>query len=189
MSDLISENRAKITAYFDLIERHLKTAADRNGVHRSCYAALMLLFAIVDGLGKLFHDDVRVTVSKRFKFFLETKVGSEYKKNRHKIYHLRNAMVHNAISSIAYLSAVEDHFPDHLMEMRDNKYIFINTVQFCKDVTLAFQKCKDEVLKDDTKINAIGNRLMWNQIEYPYQGKVAPTLPPPIVFIDTKSIN
>jgi hypothetical protein len=53
------------------------TSGVRIGVAESCFAAALLVFGAMDGLGKWTHPDAAAKPSERFKFFLQ-RMGPAY---------------------------------------------------------------------------------------------------------------
>ena len=80
MSNIDANEVEKIDAYFDIIDKRIIVPIKERGIEKSCTATLVLLFAAIDGLGKLTcQDEDYKTPNKRFKSFLK-RIGKEYDK-------------------------------------------------------------------------------------------------------------
>ena len=64
-------------AYLKVIHTHVVDPFYSSGISQHCFAAALLIFAGIDGLGKLLHPDERAAPGDRFKFFLP-RLGTNY---------------------------------------------------------------------------------------------------------------
>ena len=101
-----TQKRSKVGEYLNLVETRVLKPLASTAVHESCSTTLLLVFAMVDALGKLVHPNTNVGPGQRFKYFLRF-LGPEYKKLSKELWKLRNALVHNVINVESYLSWTE----------------------------------------------------------------------------------
>ena len=102
MSEQISEERNKIDEYLNVIQRRIVEPIQKADIGRYCTATLLLLFAAIDGLGKLIHDNPRAVPSDRIRAFLDY-MGDNYGKRKKELLGLRHSLVHNAINVASYM--------------------------------------------------------------------------------------
>jgi hypothetical protein len=76
MSNQMSEDREKIDQYLKVIQERILAPIHNTEVHRYCTATLLLLFAAIDGLGKLLVPDDTAGVNERIRGFLEYMGGA-----------------------------------------------------------------------------------------------------------------
>jgi hypothetical protein len=55
MSNLLTQDQDKIDEYLRVIQERILAPVKRTEIQSSCTATLLLLFAAIDGLGKLLH--------------------------------------------------------------------------------------------------------------------------------------
>src|ERR1035441_5213079 len=63
--------------YLDVIREHVIRPLESTTVAESCFAAAMLIFGAMDGLGRLIHPDDHAGAGVRFKAFLP-RLGAHY---------------------------------------------------------------------------------------------------------------
>ena len=59
----------KTQEYFNAIQRHVIDPLQCNGVAEHCFAAALLIFGAIDGLGRLIHPDPKAGAGLRFKAY------------------------------------------------------------------------------------------------------------------------
>jgi hypothetical protein len=106
MSDQHSYDREKIEEYFHVIEQRILGPIKKSEIRRYCTATLLLLFAGIDGLGKLIHPDEKAGCKKRIRAFLNY-MGGNYRTREKELLELRNSLVHNAINVASFMSQTE----------------------------------------------------------------------------------
>jgi len=77
MCDKMSQDREKIDAYLNVIEERIIAPIETSDVQLYCTATLLLLFAAIDGLGKLLHPNEKAQVTERIGEFLDY-MGGDY---------------------------------------------------------------------------------------------------------------
>ena len=188
MSDLTTDDEEKVNEYLHVIQERILAPIENTEVQQYCTATLLLLFAAIDGLGKIRHPSDKAGSNQRIQEFLDF-MGGDYKKQKKKLKDLRNSLVHNAINVEAFLSRSEISDIQHLKKMDTDKYIYVNTLIMYQDFLDAYEKFRDEIKTDAVLMKQASERLMW--IENIPTGDldpndVMPTPPPPIKFIHTK---
>jgi hypothetical protein len=86
---------------------------ETSGVGESCFAAALLVFGAMDGLGKLIHPDDTAGAGERFKLFLQ-RMGTAYAAIENDLWRLRNSLAHNAMSIACFMSKTDDARGEHL---------------------------------------------------------------------------
>ena len=142
MSDQLSQDQAKVEEYLRIIRERIMAPIQNTEIQNSCTATLLLLFAAIDGLGKLIHHDDDAGVTRRIKEFLNY-MGGDYKIRKKELSRLRNSLVHNAINVESYLSQTETASGQHLKKIGAAGFIYVNTMIMYKDFEDAFEQFTD----------------------------------------------
>ncbi len=79
MSGQISEELNKIEEYLDVIQVRIVEPIQKTGIDRYCTATLLLLFAAIDGLGKVIHANAKAGSNERIRAFLDYMGGNYIK--------------------------------------------------------------------------------------------------------------
>lgn len=135
MSGIDADETQKVDAWFDIIDKRIINPIKTTDIKKSCTATLALLFAAIDGLGKLSCDDKHYTkVGERFKSFLR-RMGEDYEQNAEKLYKIRNGIVHNGVNLASYMSAVSESVFEfeHLRTRVPYGFLYIDTTQLLSD--------------------------------------------------------
>jgi hypothetical protein len=178
--------QTKTQAYFDLIERHVLAPIKNTEVRNSCVASLLLLFAAIDGLGRLLHSDPNAGVADRFKFFLKEYMGGKYKTHCDRIYQLRCSLAHNALSLSAFMSRTMMGESHHLRHDTALGVIFVSTPVFLKDFWHVFDELKALLATQEGLRKQAEDRLDWISDEQRALWMPFSTPPGPITFISEK---
>src|SRR5665648_589258 len=101
MNNSLTKNE-KVDAYFGIIEEYVIKPVETGEVGNHCVAALVLIFAAIDGLARLTNCVPNANVGKRFKEFIGT-LGDKYKARADELYELRNALMHNALNAGTFI--------------------------------------------------------------------------------------
>lgn len=186
MSEQISEERNKIDKYLGVIQSRIVEPIQKSDIRRYCTATLLLLFAAIDGLGKLIHDDDKAKPNKRIRAFLDY-MGEDYRKRKKELLELRHSLVHNAINVASFMSQTEMGSDQHLKRMGSGGFIYVNTTIMYHDFVRAFERLREEFKKDGLKMKRAAERLEWREDDCQDQYLEIPaTPPPPVEFIWAK---
>ena len=139
MDQPMDDATGKVRAYLDLVDQYVIEIVKLNDVRRSCVATLMLVFAGIDGLGKLVHPDPSAKPGVRFKGFL-ARMGSKYAQHADRIWGFRNSLIHNALNTESFMSHTEMGKEHHLTEDGPDGHLFISTPVLCDDFEVAKQQ-------------------------------------------------
>ena len=186
MFDQISDNQMKVDEYLTIIQDRILAPIQRTEIRDFCTATLLLLFAAIDGVGKLIHPNITAGSNERIRYFLDY-MGGDYSARKKELLKLRNSLVHNAINVESFLSHTEIGVDQHLKKMGSAEFIYVNTTIMHKDFVDAFQRFRSEIQSDQNKLQRAANRLewrednAWNSQEVP--DMAVPSLPPPVEFI------
>lgn len=71
MPDPTSQDQDKVDEYLDVIRKRILDPIKKTEVREYCTATLLLLFAAIDGMGKLVHPNKKAGVVERISAFLE----------------------------------------------------------------------------------------------------------------------
>src|ERR1043166_1190341 len=107
--------------YLKVIRQHVIQPLEATALGESCFAAAMLIFAAVDGLGKLTHPDDRAKAGERFKSFLP-RLGAQYTRHARRLWELRNQLDHSAINVACFMSKTQDAEGEHLEWFDDHLF-------------------------------------------------------------------
>ncbi len=138
-----------VDAYLRIIEERIVRPIKKTGVEESCTATLLLLFAAIDGLGKLLDADDHAGSNKRIRTFLDY-MGGDYKVRKKKLLGLRNSLAHSAINVESFLSRTETPSDHHLKEVRSVDFIYVNTLLMYRDFVDAFLRFRADLASNPT---------------------------------------
>lgn len=174
---------SKTARYIAEIETYVVAPLQSSSLSDSCYATCMMLFGCMDGLGRLIHENENAGAGERFRYFLSKAMGSLYANRQTELWNLRNALDHNAIAALTYLSHMGDSSDSHLDIWND--WIFINTRQLLNDFTDALTQLKKRFETDSILLSRADERL--TLVHIPASGwrdsGVLTTPPPGIDFL------
>jgi len=186
MSDEISVERNKIVEYLNVIQSRIVEPIQNSDIDRYCTATLLLLFAAIDGLGKLIHDDNRAGSNKRICAFLDY-MGDNYRMRKNDLLALRHQLVHNSINVASFMSQSEMGSDQHLAPIGSAGFIYVNTNTMYQDFIRAFERLRKELENDGAKMSRAAQRLEWREADTEDQHIDIPvTYPPPVKFIWAK---
>lgn len=168
--------------YMGVVRQHVIHPLEASGVADSCFAAAMLIFGSVDGLGKLIHPNDRAEAGDRFKYFLP-RLGSDYAALKKDLWKLRNSLAHNSMNVACFMSMTEDARGEHLE--REHDFIFVHTGRLLEDFKLAIDKLESDFRTDSALLQCAESRLQWDSISQPgwRGGGSMTTAPPGIRFV------
>ena len=189
MFDQISDNQMKVDEYLTIIQDRILAPIQKTEIGDFCTATLLLLFAAIDGLGKLIHPNIKAGSNKRILCFLDY-MGGDYSVRKKELLNLRHSLVHNAINVESFLSHTKMGADQHLKKMGSAEFIYVNTMSMYRDFVDTFQRFRTDVRDDQIKLQSAANRLewrednTWNSQEAP--DEAVPSPPPPVEFIYAK---
>jgi len=168
--------------YVRVIRRHVIHPLDSTSVADSCFAAALLIFGAIDGLGKLTHAEDRASPGERFKAFLP-RLGSEYSALADALWRLRNTLAHSAMNVACFMSKTEEARGEHLEQ--EGGFVFVHTGRLLDDFKAAIDKLEAEYQTDWRLLQRAESRLRWDTInQHGWRGGgVMPTPPPGIQFV------
>jgi len=186
MSAQISEDRNKVDEYFNVIQTRIVEPIQKADISQYCTATLLLLFAAIDSLGKLIHDNPKALPSDRIRVFLDF-MGENYGKRKKELLGLRHSLVHNAINVASYMSQTEIGSDQHLKKIGSGGFIYVNTSVMYNDFIRAFERIRNEFKNDDQMLSLAAERLEWikDDVEEQYL-EIPASPPPPVEFIWAK---
>lgn len=186
MSALNNDEQDKVDTYLDVIQNRILAPIQTTDFRQYCTATLLLLFAAIDGLGKLLHQDDKARPTERIRCTLDY-MGGGYPACKRQLLDLRHSLVHNAINVESFLSNAEIGAEQHLKRMGTAGFVYVNTSTMVKDFISAFEKFRAEIRHDRAMLKRAANRLEWraeDSVERQVSPDgVAPSPPPPIEFI------
>ncbi|MEX0725944.1 MAG: hypothetical protein WD065_06725 [Planctomycetaceae bacterium] len=174
--------QSKTTEYFSAIQCHVVSPLENSTIAEHCFAAALLVFGAIDGLGRLIHTDREASPGDRFKAYLQ-RLGEVYVAHADAIWKLRNSLAHNAVNVAAFMSKAEGAELHHLEE--DRGRIFVHTRVLAKDFTTSFNALSEELEQNQALATCVENRLDYAELTDPSWRKmeVKTTEPPPIRFV------
>jgi hypothetical protein len=195
MSDQNSQDQDKIDEYLRVIQERILAPIQKTEIRDYSTATLLLLFAAIDGLGKLLHPNDKAGSNARIREFLDY-MGDGYEIHKEELLALRNSLVHNAINVASFLSRTEVGRNQHLKKMGADDFIHVNTRVMYEDFVSAFSRFQADI-KDDLKMmkraadqlewRETADRLEWGEDNPLDHVNIAtPTPPPPVEFIYAK---
>lgn len=189
MSNNISDDEKKVDEYLTVVQDRILAPIQRTDIREFCTATLLLLFAAIDGMGKLIHPNAKAGSNERIRSFLDY-MGGDYRRCKEELLGLRNSLVHNAINVESFLSHTEMNVDKHLKKMGAAEFIYVNTIAMSRDFIHTFQRFRVEILHDRNKLRRAADRLEWREDNSwdskEFTDTASPSFPPPIVFIYAK---
>ena len=186
MSD--HQDQEKVDAYLKILEERILDPVRVTGIRSYCSATLLLLFAAIDGLGKLLHKDERAGCRKRICATLHY-MGDKYANRKEQLLSLRNALVHNVINVESLLSNLDIEDEQHLELTMNTGFIYVNTATCAQDVVGALARFRETVIRDPAILKKAADRLRW-RTDAPAgpssPATATPSPPPPVEFIEAK---
>jgi hypothetical protein len=189
--DQISDDQEKIDEYLRVIHERILTPIQTTAVRRYSTATLLLLFAAIDGVGKLLHHNSSAGSNQRILRFLDY-MGGGYSTHKKELLRLRNSLVHNAINVASFLSRTETGHDLHLRKVGADDFIHVNTVAMYEDVARAIERFHTQIQIDTAMMKRAADRLEWRETADRLEGvdenlsAVTPTPPTPVEFIIAK---
>ncbi len=163
--------------FLGVVRRYVINPLETSGVADNCFAAAMLIFGSVDGLGKLIHTNPDAGVGDRFKYFL-SRLGPTYENVKEDLWSLRNSLAHNSMNVACFMSKTVDARGEHLE--REHDFVFVHTGVLLDDFKLAIDKLESDFRKDVALLQVAESRLEWGSINQPeWRGGAVKTTPPP----------
>ena len=186
MLEQYSEEKEKIDEYFDVLHDRIIEPIQKADIGRYCTATLLLLFAAIDGIGKLIHDNPKAGSNDRIRAFLNY-MGGNYGKRKEELLALRHSLVHNAINVASYMSQTEIGSDQHLNRIGAGGFMYVNTPIMYNDFVSAFERLKEEFKKNEQMMTRAAERLEWREDDIEdHDLEIPATLPPPVEFIWAK---
>ena len=91
MSDKISQEQDKVDEYLSILQERILAPIKNTEIRHYCTATLLLLFAGIDGLGKLLDPDDEASPSQRIRGFLNY-MGGDYAIHKKELLALRHSL-------------------------------------------------------------------------------------------------
>jgi hypothetical protein len=191
------EDEEKVEEYLNVIQERVLSPIQSEDVQRSCTATLLLLFAAIDGLGKLLDPTGIAGPHDRIIGFLNY-MGGGYAAHAEDLDALRNSLVHNAINVESVLShaKLDRDSHRHLTRLGADDLLYVNTAIMCKDFLRVFDQFRTQLQDDPALRMRAAKQLVWVEIDDPLEiggnnhpdqmGNPSATPPPPIRFIRTR---
>jgi len=189
MYDQTSQDQDKIDGYLDIIQERILSPIQNTEIRHYCTATLLLLFAAIDGLGKLLHPANKAGSNQRIRGFLGY-MGGDYEVYKEELLKLRHSLVHNAINVESFLSQTEIGDDQHLKKMGAAGFIYVNTIVMHKDFIFAFERFRNEIQHNPVMKKRAADRLEWRD-DNPLDNLIIPNVampspPPSVQFIYAK---
>lgn len=179
----MDEERQKVTAYLDVIREHVIRPVAETGLGKSCTASILLLFAAIDGLGKLTHPKDKTWTKNRFRHYVCTYMPSKYARCCEDLYDLRKSLAHNAINFTSFMSHAEMGESHHLQYHTVLGYLFVSSTVLLRDFENSLIQLEKDVDHDTGLRARAAKRLKWLEDDvYSDWGEFS-TPPIPVQFI------
>ena len=178
----VTYDGSKTAEYLQVIRQHVVHPLRNTAVTESCFAAAMLIFGAVDGLGRLIHRDANAGAGQRFRFFA-ARLGKNYARRKAALWRLRNSLAHNSMNVASYMSKTGEARGEHLEELCG--CVFVHTKELLAHFENALIQLESEFNTNPDLFQRAESRLQWAYIPWSRWkgGHVLTTQPPPIEFI------
>jgi hypothetical protein len=172
---------SKAKRYIDALRQYALEPLAGDQLSTSCYAACMLCFACIDGLGKLLHPNSNAGVRERFTWFITNYMSQDYHNLADGIYQLRCDLDHNCVAVGSFLSSLADSQTRHL-EFFDDE-LFINTRQLHSDVLNSVNAVEQLLESSPQACEMASSRLESRPLKISgYDPNIKTTQPPDVYF-------
>ncbi len=182
MCKLDTDDVNKIEAYFVIIDEHIIEPITDTDLRKSCIATIMLLFAAMEGLGKLIHPSGTAGPGQRFRAFL-ARMGKNYDEHAGALWDLRNSLMHNALNTASFMSSTHMDEQEHLRMRCPDGLIFVSTILLLKNFCSAKDRLQEELHQNPDLLERAANRLEWLEEDPRDWPRFPTTPPPPVKFI------
>jgi len=142
--------------YVNFIRDHVLRPIETKTISESCFATAILLFAGIDGLGKLIHENPHALSGRRFRHFI-ARLGPAYAEWDSVIWGLRCSLSHNALNADTYMSKLPQTRQLHLQCRGDS--LLVNTLVFAEDFALALSALEEELQKNVSLLQQTESRI------------------------------
>lgn len=133
---------SKVERYVNIVRTYVLEPLEKSdGLSQSCFATTLLVFAAIDGLGALVHDDDNASPKQRFMGFFAW-LGEDYKEKGESLWELRCYLVHSALNVASFMSCANGTEGCHLSQM--GEYLFIHTARLIRDFKKALDQLESE---------------------------------------------
>jgi hypothetical protein len=183
MLEQIAEKEFKMDEYLDVIQSRIIEPIEKANISQYCTATLLLLFAALNGLGKLIHDNPKAGSNDRIRAFLDY-MGGNYGKRKKELLNLRHSLMHEAMNVASYMSKADIGSSQHLNLIGSAGFIYVNTKVMYKDFVLAFERLQKELKSNEQMMHRAAERLEWKEEDHYFDFPATP--PPPVEFIWAK---
>jgi hypothetical protein len=175
--------QTKSDAYLEMIRQHVLRPIAATDLSESCTATLILLFAGIDGLGKLLHPSDNAGVRERFDYYIDMYMNARYASHKTDLYKLRNSLAHNALNFTAFISKTKMGEMHHLQASSLPGFIFVSSSVLTRDFDSSIRRVENALRSDTTLLAVAEARLQWlDDDTYAYWGQFS-TPPGPVPFI------
>lgn len=175
--------------YLRIIQDRIQAPIEYTSIKNYCTATLLLLFAAIDGLGKLLHSNDKAGSNQRIRAFLGY-MGSDYRDSESELLKLRHSLIHNSIIVESFLSHTDMGSEQHLKKMGAAGFIYVNTLMMYQDFLEAFNRYRAELRINPINLKRAADRLEWRDenllIDINDAGEAMPSPPAPVEFIYAK---
>jgi hypothetical protein len=186
MSEQTSQDQEKVEAYLSVIQDRILAPIQTTEIGNYCTATLLLLFAAMDGLGKLLDPSDKAGPMQRLRTSLDH-MGGDYAAYERELLALRNSVVHNAINVASFLSHTGIGGNQHLKRVGAAGFIYVNTSTLYTDFLDALTRFRADIQQDPEKLGRAARRLEWREDSPLYDLDISdtekPSPPPPVQFI------
>lgn len=177
-------DNSKTERYVTLVWKHVVKPLEDSQVGQSCFAAVMLIFAAVDGLGALL-TETGAGNSERFKTFMRRYFPGKYGECIDDLWKLRNTLMHNALNVASFLSRVPENQIEHLSRL--DEYLFVHTEELLRDFKEALDRFECDMQTDAGLFTQAESVLKEHNVSYTLKSPATPPPPVSIEYIRTKA--
>jgi hypothetical protein len=177
----VTYDRSATAEYLQVIRQHIIYPLRETSVGESCFAAAVLIFGAVDGLGRLIHRSASAGAGDRFRCFV-SRLGEKYAQRGAALWRLRNSLMHNATNVVSFMSKTSDAGGLHLEEC--NGYLFVHTKELLQDFEAEVTRLENELKNDPSLLRQAESRLRWSPIPSLAWQEYPTTKPAPVQFVE-----
>lgn len=157
----MTEELRKVNAYMKMLNQDVVEPLLTTSQGESNTSKILLVFASIDGLGKLIHPDVHANTRDRFTYYITNYFPMAYHGHIDELYKMRCLYTNNALSFSSFVSWQKDADLHHLQYQSGAKYLHIEGTLFFQDFFESMMTLMADLGDNSQMMVNVASRLRW----------------------------
>ena len=157
----MTDDNKKVNAYMKMLNQDVVEPLLTTQQGESNTSKILLVFASIDGLGKLIHPDESAKVRERFSYYISNYIPMVYHSHIDELYKMRCLYTNNALSFSSFVSWQKDAELHHLQYQSGAKYLHIEGTAFFQDFFESMMTLMGDIGDSQSMMSSVANRLRW----------------------------